>query len=290
MISENIKRARKEKGMSQEELAVRLSVVRQTVSKWESGRSVPDAEMLIRIAGILEVSAERLLGTESEDGGTKDLAEELARLNAELAQRNREAALLAQAGKKRGLIILLSFLTMLAALVIKSEPAAIVLMSCCMVAALIILYSNLALLTAVSTEALRLKPLRLTTIFDLALLVTVAAIVVLRQSGAAEIPQSSEKWLAAGIASAVMLFGGYVCPRLPYNRHTGLRLPWTLRDEETWNVAHRIIGFISIPCVLLLLAANMTISRAETASIVIFLLWVAVPSVFSLLFYLKKFF
>ncbi len=39
MINENIRKARKEKGISQEELAIKLNVVRQTVSKWEKGVS-----------------------------------------------------------------------------------------------------------------------------------------------------------------------------------------------------------------------------------------------------------
>lgn len=50
MINENIKKYRKQKGMSQEEMALRLNVVRQTVSKWETGLSVPDADILMRIA------------------------------------------------------------------------------------------------------------------------------------------------------------------------------------------------------------------------------------------------
>ena len=290
MIGGNIKRVRKEKNMSQEELAVHLSVVRQTVSKWESGRSVPDADMLIQIAELLDVSVNSLLGTAPADDDRQSLTEELARLNEELARRNREAALLAQAGKKRGMIIFMSFAAMLAALSIKSEPAAIIILSCCMLAALIILYSNLALLTAVSTEALRLKPLRITTVFDIVLLAAAAAVIALWHGGAMELSIKSEKWLAAIISSAVMLFGGYISPRLPFNRHTGLRLPWTVRDEETWNIAHRVVGCISIPCVLILLAANMTISRAEIASTVILALWIGIPSVLSLVYFLKKYF
>ena len=69
MINDNIKRYRKEKGYSQEEMAVKLHVVRQTVSKWENGRSVPDAEVLIRIAEILDVSVHDLLGIEMEQIG-----------------------------------------------------------------------------------------------------------------------------------------------------------------------------------------------------------------------------
>ena len=55
MIEKNIKRLRKQAGMSQEELAIRLAVVRQTVSKWENGLSVPDAEMVIKIAELFHV-------------------------------------------------------------------------------------------------------------------------------------------------------------------------------------------------------------------------------------------
>ncbi len=56
MLNENIKAIRKSKGLSQEELAVKLNVVRQTISKWEQGLSVPDSDMLISISEVLETS------------------------------------------------------------------------------------------------------------------------------------------------------------------------------------------------------------------------------------------
>lgn len=62
MFNENLKTIRKSKGFSQEQLSVRLNVVRQTVSKWEKGLSVPDAEMLVRLSEILNVSVSDLLG------------------------------------------------------------------------------------------------------------------------------------------------------------------------------------------------------------------------------------
>lgn len=65
MLQENIRAFRQKKGMTQEELASRLHVVRQTVSKWEKGLSVPDAELLIRLAEVLEVSVAQLLGGEA---------------------------------------------------------------------------------------------------------------------------------------------------------------------------------------------------------------------------------
>lgn len=61
MLAENLKALRKAKGLSQEELAARLHVVRQTVSKWEKGRSVPDADLLIRLAEELDTTSAALL-------------------------------------------------------------------------------------------------------------------------------------------------------------------------------------------------------------------------------------
>ena len=58
MLKDNLKTLRKNKGLSQEELSVKLNVVRQTISKWESGLSVPDAEMLISISEVFETPLE----------------------------------------------------------------------------------------------------------------------------------------------------------------------------------------------------------------------------------------
>lgn len=83
MFCENLKSIRKAKGLTQAELAVHLNVVRQTISKWEKGLSVPDAEMLIDIAEVLEVSVSDLLENKTEDvPGRNDLAEKVSRNNA----------------------------------------------------------------------------------------------------------------------------------------------------------------------------------------------------------------
>ncbi len=92
MFSENLKTLRKQKGFSQEELATRLHVVRQTISKWEKNLSVPDADTLIRLAEILEVPVSELLGEKIEnESTTSDVAEQLSRLNEQLAIKNRRS-------------------------------------------------------------------------------------------------------------------------------------------------------------------------------------------------------
>ena len=57
MLKDTIKKLRTEQGLSQDELAERIHVVRQTVSKWERGTSVPDADSLVALARALGVSA-----------------------------------------------------------------------------------------------------------------------------------------------------------------------------------------------------------------------------------------
>ena len=90
MLNENIKAIRKSKGLSQQELAVRLNVVRQTVSKWEQGLSVPDSDMLISISEALETPVSTLLGEtviEAEVDSLKAISEKLEVINLQLAQR-----------------------------------------------------------------------------------------------------------------------------------------------------------------------------------------------------------
>ncbi len=90
MLNENIKAIRKSKGLSQQELAVKLNVVRQTISKWEQGLSVPSSDMLIFISEVLETPVSTLLGetvAETEVDGLKAISEKLEVVNLQLAQR-----------------------------------------------------------------------------------------------------------------------------------------------------------------------------------------------------------
>ena len=92
MLNENIKAIRKSKGLSQEELAIKLNVVRQTISKWENGLSVPDSDMLISISEVLETPVSTLLGenvVESNPDELKAISEKLEIINLQLARNKR---------------------------------------------------------------------------------------------------------------------------------------------------------------------------------------------------------
>ena len=90
MLNENIKTIRKSKGLSQQELAVKLNVVRQTISKWEQGLSVPDSDLLISLSEALETPVSTLLGetvVETEVDAVKALSEKLEIINLQFARR-----------------------------------------------------------------------------------------------------------------------------------------------------------------------------------------------------------
>ena len=288
MLNENIKHFRKAKGISQEEMAVKLNVVRQTVSKWENGLSVPDADVLIHMAKLLDVSVSRLLGIETDSSDDLNLSEELEKLNEQLAKINRREKLVKQAGEKRGVILFLSFAAMLIALTVKNEIVSILLVGACMLVAVVILYRNLALLTSITTDDLKIGFLRTTTIFNIIVLVIGILFAILESFDVFTFSENGEKMVAMALVSCVMIFAGIVSPKLPYSRHTGLRLPWTVCDEDTWNVAHRILGYISLPIALLYIACTLTISNFEVVTLCAMATWIGVPGVISNLFFKKK--
>ncbi|MFV0518086.1 MAG: helix-turn-helix domain-containing protein [Aminipila sp.] len=115
MFAENLKSIRKAKGFTQDELAVRLNVVRQTISKWEKGLSVPDAEMLIKIAEVFETPVSELLGAKFEqDSSRNDIAEQLSRINEQLAIKNKRGKIILKVilGVIIGIMVINIFLVM----------------------------------------------------------------------------------------------------------------------------------------------------------------------------------
>ena len=291
MLGDNIKKYRKEKGYTQEELSSMLHVVRQTLSKWENNVSVPDAEALIRISKALDVPVSILLDLPQEEP-TADLAGELARVNEELAERNGQLHRNALAGKKRGQIIFLSLVALMIMISVRNPIVSLVLVGACFGLALLILYRNLALLSESTISATQMKALKIATGFSALLLVGAVVVCGLEQAKAITLTEQQEGWLAMGIFSCVFLFFGALAPCLPYQRHTGLRLPWTVRDEDTWNLAHKIICFISLPITLLYLGTALSCSDTDSIgkiSAVAVVLYIGIPGIISLIFFWKKY-
>lgn len=289
MLSENIKKYRKEQKLSQEELAVQIHVVRQTLSKWENNLSVPDADQLISLAEVLGVSVNTLLGTELENpDDPKDIAAELEKANKQIAQYAEEKRLQAEAGKVRGLILWLTIIAIAISHVLKNEVLAISLSSLLLIGVLIILYRNLSLLSVAFSGKNETGSFKVVTLFNILLITLIAVFGVLVKTEVIKVTDNQEELFAASLVSVVIVFSGIISPRLPYNRHTGLRLPWTVQNEGAWNIAHRVLGIISIPLGLAYMSLTFFISNMEALTLVVVAIWIGVPGLISFLYAYRK--
>lgn len=316
MIEENIRRLRKNAKMSQEDLAEKLSVVRQTISKWERGLSVPDAEMVIKMADLFGVPVSELLGMETSSAVTvnsgkkqsiressgsetpsaatasdvsiRELTEKLAQLNEQLAEKNKAERRMKSVNKKRGLILLLCFAAVIFSLNIPNRALGACVVGACSIAALLILYRNLALFTSTALNKMHIRALIATTFFNIGMILVVIAVTVLSETGILTLSAGGEKVFSSAVIVILIIFSGIISPRLPFNRHTGLRLPWTVHDEDTWNVAHRILGVTALPVALCYIAASIIADDLKTVTLCAVVFWVGLPAVLSYIYYYRK--
>lgn len=282
MLGDNIQKYRKARNLTQEQLSAQIPVVRQTLSKWEKNLSVPDAQALVRLSQVLEVSVEILLDTPQQG---ENLAAELARVNEELEKITLE-------GRQRGMILFLSFLALGIALAVKNPVVSAVSVGVCVLLALGILYRNLSLLSQGTMTPTQNRLLKVVTVFDGVLFVGLVVLSVLVGTERVVFSQTQEKWLLVGLFSCLFLFFGAISPRLPFQRHTGLRLPWTVLDEPTWNLAHKILGMLALPITVLYVAVALScedVDAVAKASVGALLLYIAIPGLLSLIFYLKQY-
>lgn len=289
MLSENIKKYRKDRKLNQEELAVKLCVVRQTLSKWENNLSVPDADQLIALAEILNVSVNDLLGTNLEDQyDHKDVAAELAKANEQIARYAENERLRLEAGRVRGLILWLTIIAIALMQTIRNEVLAIAISSILLVAVLIILYRNISLLSVGFDTTGKTGSIKVVTVFDIVLIVIISIFGILVKTAKIHLSDNQEALFASALITVFMVFVGIIAPRLPYNRHTGLRLPWTVQNEGAWNIAHKILGIISIPLGLAYMSLTFFVNNMETLTLMVVLIWIGVPGLVSFLYAYKK--
>lgn len=98
---------------------------------------------------------------------------------------------------------------------------------------------------------------------------------------------TSEILLVAAISVFMIIFGN-LAPKIPFNRYVGLRLPWTVSDEDTWKQAHRLVGYTSFPLSIIQFIL-IFFFKSETIMPITILTWVAIPGLYSGWFYYKKF-
>lgn len=285
MLSDNIKKYRKAQNMSQEDLAVKVHVVRQTISKWENSLSVPDVDQLISLAKVLGVSVNDLLGAETENlDDRNDIVAELVKANEQIARYAEEERLRKSQGKIRGLMIWLTIIAVVSMQINRNEIVAMVSSSILFVTVLVVLYRNISLLSAGYSSAGSTRRIKAATIFDIALVILVTLFGILVKAGKIHVTVEQETIFASALVSVIIIVIGIIAPKLPYNRHTGLRLPWTVQNEGAWNIAHKVLGIISIPLGLIYMSLSFFVSNHEALTLIVVAIWVGVPGAISLLF------
>lgn len=279
MIGENIKKYRQQKGLSQEELAMKLNVVRQTISKYEKGLSVPDANILIKLSEILEVSVNTLLSI--DEVNIADLQQRLNDYQEQISKNQ-------QINQVRQTILFFSFLVLFFSLCIQNQLVLIILTTMCILYAIYQLYTHLELLSVQPMTTQSLKALKITTIFDVMLFISVIVLVILKENGMIKISLLQEKWLAVMIISSVMIFSGLVATKLPFSRHTGLRLPWNVCDESIWNVTHQVLRITAFVSVIIYVILTIYIENFEWVTLMAMIIWLGIPAIISFIYPLKK--
>lgn len=194
--------------------------------------------------------------------------------------------------KARFLINGLALAALLLSLLVRNDILSAVAIFLCLVSALVVLLFHLPELSDVPRSNPRLKTVRVVTIFDILLVATMAVFCILVNAGKIVLPDTKIKLILAIYIALLIIGFGNIAPKLPFNRHIGLRLPWTVRDEETWIVAHRVLGYISLPLGLLCLGGSgmkMPLEQWAKAWIVgPLLLWILIPALVSGIFFWKK--
>lgn len=94
----------------------------------------------------------------------------------------------------------------------------------------------------------------------------------------------NEAMFSTVIAAVIMIVIGNTAPKLPFNRYMGLRLPWTVRDELTWKIAHKLLGYITFPIVAVMVIGGI-FGDAETFIKYSILAWAGIPGLYSAWYY-----
>lgn len=155
--------------------------------------------------------------------------------------------------------------------------------------AILVLIFNLNELIAPSSKSQK-NAVKASNILSVVLLIICFGYVFLRENQIITPTYEFEKAFATLIVSSIIIFFGCISSKIPFNRYLGLRLPWTVTDEGTWILAHRILGMISFPLAIIYIAGIIALpdSIAKGFTVFIAIVWLAIPSGLSAFYYHKK--
>lgn len=186
----------------------------------------------------------------------------------------------------RVFFLLISVCILLLGLFVTKSNATLSIMGVLILIALIVLDVKAPQIANLSEDNPKVKTIRTINRMTIFIIALICVIIVLSPKGLDLLIEDNEV-IVAGLLSLFMMITGNLSPKIPFNRYLGLRLPWTIRDEDTWKIAHRIMGYISFPIAIF---QFILIFYYPPEIVMTFgmLTWIIIPGVYSLWFYYRK--
>lgn len=184
------------------------------------------------------------------------------------------------------LFLITSLIILIGGFMVKESNLTISIIGAVVIFTLIIFDVNAPKIAKLSEGNVKIKTMRTLNRLTIFIIIISCMFSILYPSKISLDPKTNEI-LLVGLCSIFIMFFGNLAPKIPFNRYMGLRLPWTVRDEDTWRVAHRILGYVSFPIGIVMFVLSFFF-KIETIVVTGILTWIIIPSIYSLVFYYKK--
>lgn len=184
------------------------------------------------------------------------------------------------------LFLITSLIILIGGFMVKESNLTISIIGAVVIFTLIIFDVNVPKIAKLSEGNVKIKTMRTLNRLTILIIIIGCMFSILSPIKISLDPKTNEI-LLVGLCSIFIMFFGNLAPKIPFNRYMGLRLPWTVRDEDTWRVAHRILGYVSFPIGIMMFVLSFFF-KIETIVVTGVLTWIIIPSIYSLVFYYKK--
>ncbi|WP_240260180.1 SdpI family protein [Clostridium perfringens] len=184
------------------------------------------------------------------------------------------------------LFLITSLIILIGGFLVKESNLTISIIGAVVIFTLIIFDVNAPKIAKLSEGNVKIKTMRTLNRLTILIIIIGCIFSILSPIKSSLDPKTNEI-LLVGLCSIFIMFFGNLAPKIPFNRYMGLRLPWTVRDEDTWRVAHRILGYVSFPIGIVMFVLSFFF-KVETIVVTGVLTWIIIPSIYSLVFYYKK--
>ena len=186
----------------------------------------------------------------------------------------------------RIILLIMSLLILIAGFIIPDGNVGISIFVALTIVSLVVLEIQTPKIVNLSEDNPKVKTFKFLNMFTLFTFILISIFAVKSPNNQISITEDN-KSLIIGLISVFMMIFGNLSPKIPFNRYLGLRLPWTIRDEETWKIAHRLVGYLSFPIAIIMFIMSFFFN-GDIVGMIGTLTWVIIPSVYSFRFYYKK--